>query len=78
MAGGILALYRHPSLYDASTGELACEWPDLRTGEADSSIVYREAFSGPARIAVDEPGQRFAVTDGHKITIITWDGNLTQ
>jgi hypothetical protein len=52
--------------------ELAYEWPDLNTGQADSSIVWDKAFSGPARIAVDEPRSRFAVTDGQHITIVTW------
>jgi hypothetical protein len=69
----IMALYRCPRLYDAVTGELQAEWPDLDTGQADSSIVWDKAFSGPARIAIDEAGQRFAVTDGERITVI-WLG----
>jgi hypothetical protein len=52
------------------TGELQAEWLGLDTGPADSSIVWDKAFSGPARIAIDESGQRFAVTDGEEITII--------
>jgi hypothetical protein len=52
------------------TGELQAEWPDLDTGQADSSIIPDKAFSGPARVAVDELGQRFAVTNGEKITVI--------
>ena len=70
VAGNILALYGHPRLYDATSGELIAEWPDLSTGQADSSIVWDRSFSGPARVAVDQPGQRFAVTDGERITII--------
>ncbi len=70
LGNSILALYQHPRLYDAETGELQAEWADLDTGQADSSIVSDKAFSGPARIAIDEPGQRFAVTDAEKITII--------
>jgi hypothetical protein len=66
----ILALYHCPRLYDAVTGELRAEWPDLDTGQADSSIVRDKAFSGPARVAVDEPGRRFAVTSGERITVI--------
>ena len=66
----ILALYQCPRLYDAATGDLQAEWPDLDTGQADSPIVWDKPFSGPARVAVDEPGQRFAVTDGEKITVI--------
>jgi hypothetical protein len=76
MAGGVLGLYQHPRLYDASTGELAYEWPDLTTGTADSSIVWDKTFSGSARIAIDEPSNRFAVTDGQRITVITWSDPL--
>jgi hypothetical protein len=70
LGGSILALYQCPRLYDATTGEPQAEWLGLDTGRADSSIVWDKAFSGPARIAVDEPGQRFAVTDGQEITVI--------
>jgi len=72
VAGGILALHQHLRLYDAATGDLLTGWPDLATGDAESSIVWDKAFSGPARIAIDEKNHRFAVTDGEKITVITW------
>ncbi|MFD0207149.1 MULTISPECIES: hypothetical protein [Saccharothrix] len=70
IGGDFLALYEHPRLFDGSTGELLAEWPDLPTGTAASSIVPGESFSGPARIAVDEAGSRFAVTDGTKVTVV--------
>jgi hypothetical protein len=65
----VLALYRHPRLYDAAIGELQAQWPDLDTGQADSSIVWDKTFSGPARVAVDEQSRRFAVTDGERIVV---------
>jgi hypothetical protein len=67
---GVLSLYRHPRLYDADTGLACAQWPDLSTGEADSSIVWSNAFSGPARAAVDPDGRRFAVTDGDRIVVV--------
>jgi hypothetical protein len=70
VAGHVLALYGHPRLYDATSGELIAEWPEISTGDADSSIVWDQSFSGPARVAVDEANRRFAVTDGERITII--------
>jgi len=70
LGDGVLSLYRHPRLYDAATGELVAEWPDLDTGRAASSIVWTRAFSGLARVAVDEPNRRFAVTDGERIVVI--------
>lgn len=70
MAGNILALHDHPRLYAAATGDLIAEWPDLATGLADSSIVWDKTFSGSARVAVDQTGNRFAVTDGDRITVV--------
>jgi hypothetical protein len=70
IGNSIPALYQCPRLYDAVTGELQAEWPDLDTGQADNSIVWDKAFSGPARVAVAEPGQRFAVTNRETITVI--------
>jgi hypothetical protein len=67
---GMLSLHRHPRLYDPATAELVAVWPDLDTGRADGSIVWKHAFSGPARVAVDEPNRRFAVTDGQRIVVI--------
>lgn len=67
---GVLGLYRHPRLYDADTGLLRAQWPDLDTGEADSSIVWSNGFSGLARVAVEAGGRRFAVTDGDRIVVV--------
>ena len=69
----VLSLYRQPRLYDAGTGELVAEWPGLDTRLAAGSIVWRRGFSGPARVAVDEPKRRFAVTDGQRIVVIEMD-----
>jgi hypothetical protein len=73
LAGNVLALHDHPRLYEAATGELIGEWPDISTGHADSSIVWDRSFSGPARVAVDQTNQRFAVTDGERITVVHLD-----
>ncbi|MGW4248017.1 hypothetical protein [Nocardia sp. NPDC004722] len=70
LAGRILSLYEHPRLYDATCGELIAEWPDLATGEVESSIVASDAFSGPARLAIDADHRRFAVTDGERVTVV--------
>lgn len=66
----MLALYRHPRLYDGGTGELIAEWPELDTRPSYSSLVGDEPFSGPARVAVDEVGRRFAFTDGASVTVV--------
>jgi hypothetical protein len=68
--GDVLSLYWHPRLYDADTGLVGAQRPDLDTGEADSSIVWGNVFSGPARVAIDPGGDRFAVTDGNRIVVV--------
>lgn len=73
MADGVLSLQEHPRWHDPTTGVTAYEWPDLPTGVADSAIVPSNAFSGRARVAVDEPSRRFAHTDGNQVTVVTWD-----
>ncbi|GAB2515466.1 hypothetical protein [Nocardia heshunensis] len=70
MGTNVLSLYQHPRLFDATSGELIAQWPDLPTGEAESSIVGTAHFSGPARIAVDEGRRCFAVTDGEQVTVV--------
>ncbi|TDP91851.1 hypothetical protein [Labedaea rhizosphaerae] len=64
----VLAVHKHPRLYDAANGDLLAEWPDLPTGDAITSIVWAETFAGPARVAVD--GTRFAHTDGERVTVV--------
>lgn len=68
----VLAVHKHPRLYDATTGDLLAEWPDLPTGDAITSIVWGETFTGAARIAVD--GNRFAHTDANTVTVIQLSG----
>lgn len=70
MAGNILALHDHPRLYAAATGDLIAEWPGLKTGHAESAIVWDKTFTGPARVAVDQTNKRFATTDGDRITVV--------
>ncbi|MFS8104600.1 hypothetical protein LFM09_46610 [Lentzea alba] len=70
IAGNILSLNEFPRLYRAEDGELLAEWPDLPTGSSATSLVWNGTFSGPARVAVDETGPRFAVTDGDRVTVI--------
>lgn len=70
MAGNVLALNGHPRLYDGATGALIQEWPDLPTGESESSITWADTLRGPGRIAVDGSADRFAYTDGERVVII--------
>jgi hypothetical protein len=69
-AGNVLALNGHPRLYEAASGELVQEWPDLPTGESCSSITWSDILRGPGRIAVDPRSHRFAYTDGTRVVII--------
>lgn len=70
LAGNVLALNQHPRLYDADSGLLLHQWPDLPTGESTSSITRGDTFAGPRRIAIDPHHPRFAYTDGTRVVIV--------
>lgn len=70
LAGNVLALNQHPRLYDADSGLLLHQWPDLPTGESTSSITRGDTFAGPGRITIDPHQPRFAYTDGTRVVIV--------
>ncbi|OLR95086.1 hypothetical protein [Actinokineospora bangkokensis] len=70
IAGDVLALHGHPRLFDGETGSLIAEWPEIDTGHSDGPLVGGDPFSGPARVAVDQTGPRFAVTDGDQVKVV--------
>ena len=60
--GGVLSVNGHPRWHDPGSGAVRLEWPELETGSSDSSITWDQTFTGPARLALDERGHRFAHT----------------
>ncbi|WP_139806334.1 hypothetical protein [Deinococcus hopiensis] len=67
--GGILALHHHPRLYNASTGVLITQWPDLKTGEQQSSIIRH--IGRPPPFAMDTARSRFAVGTEEGVTVLS-------
>ena len=64
----VVGFYEHPKLVEVATGKIIMRWPDLDTGNQNSSIL-----SGVGRIpplALDPANKRFAVADAEKITVI--------
>lgn len=70
LAGHVLSLNTHPRLFDAGTGLLLDEWPDLPTGESESSIVYEKPFRGPGQIATNPNRAQFAYSDGERVVVV--------
>lgn len=64
----VLGLFGHPKLIQLSDGKVVHEWPHLRTGEQNSSIIHHRA-AVPA-FALHPHQRMFAVADEEKITVV--------
>jgi hypothetical protein len=71
MAAGsehILGFYEHPKLIEIKSGNVVHAWPELNSGNQNSSIIWHD--NKPPPIAVDSKLMRFAVADAKGITVI--------
>lgn len=64
----VVGFFDHPKLIDLETGRVKCRWPELKTGEQASSIIYHKPLPPP--IALDSASGRFAVADGKQIVVV--------
>jgi hypothetical protein len=64
----VLGLFGHPKLIRLSDGTVVREWPHLRTGDQNSSIIHSRAPI-PA-FALHSKERMFAVADDEKITVV--------
>ena len=64
----VVGFYEHPKLVEVATGKIIARWPDLNTGNQNSSIGRDLDKILP--LALDPANKRFAVADGAKITVI--------
>src|SRR5262245_18625292 len=64
----VVGFYRYPRLIDLATGRIVQRWPELTTGEQNSSIVLDDKKLPP--IALDPDNNRFAVASPECVTII--------
>jgi len=64
----VLALHAYPRLYDVRTGQLLAQWPDLKSGQQESSIIHH--IERPVPCAVDRPGRRVALGTPTGVSVI--------
>jgi hypothetical protein len=43
----VVGFFEHPKLIDVATGRVLCRWPDLKTGQQASSIIWHKALPPP-------------------------------
>jgi hypothetical protein len=65
----VVGFFDHPKLIEVSTGRVLCRWPELKTGQQASSIMWHKPLPPP--LALDANSGRFAVADEKHITVIT-------
>jgi hypothetical protein len=64
----VLSLFDHPKLVRVHDGAVVAEWPHLKTGKQNSSIIHQP---GPIPAFAMHPTERmFAVADADKITVV--------
>ena len=67
----VLSLFGHPRLLEAATGVVIHEWPDLRTGTQQSSILPSGECPPPFAMHPHRP--MFAVADEEQIAVVDLD-----
>jgi hypothetical protein len=73
-ADHVVGFFDHPKLIEIATGRVLYRWPELKTGEQNSGILWHKPLPPP--LALDSSGGRFAVADEKQITIVTLDPHL--
>ena len=63
-----VSFYESPKLLDLATGNVLQRWPELSTGQQNSSIIHHTDRVPP--IALDPLNRRFAVADSENITVV--------
>lgn len=66
----VLSLYDHPKLIEPGSATVIAEWPELKSGQQISSIVWKQQFQP---FALDEANSRFAVANGPDIVVVEVD-----
>lgn len=64
----VVGFYGHPKLFENCSGKVVHEWPGLKSGQQDSSIIRNENEIPP--LALDPAHKRFAIADEKQITVI--------
>jgi hypothetical protein len=64
----LMGFFEHPKLIEISTGKVIQRWPELRSGNQNSSIIHH--IEKLPHLALDPMRNRFAVADKNEITVI--------
>jgi hypothetical protein len=64
----LIGFFEHPKLIEISTGKVIQRWPELRSGNQNSSIIHH--LEKLPLLALDPTRNRFAVADKKEITVI--------
>ncbi|HTD85347.1 MAG TPA: hypothetical protein VK850_02125, partial [Candidatus Binatia bacterium] len=64
----VVGFYGHPKLFENCSGKVVHEWPELKSGQQNSSIMHHHDPIPP--LALDPMKKRFAVADEKQITVI--------
>ena len=64
----VVGFYQYPKLIEVSTGEIIIKWPEINSGEQNSSIIGHLDTIPP--LALDARNKRFAVASKEVITVI--------
>lgn len=73
-----LSFYGHPKLINLNNGEILEEWPEVKSGVQESSIIHHHA-PVPA-IALDPNMRRFAIAEKEQIIVFSFqdDGSHSK
>jgi len=63
-----VGFYGHPKLFENRSGNVVHEWPELKSGQQNSSIIHHVEKIPP--LALDPIRKRFAIADEKQITVI--------
>jgi hypothetical protein len=64
----VLATWDHPQLVDPASGEVIEEWPELKTGHQEDSLLKNDETSPP--FAVDADAMRFVVAADKDVVVV--------
>ncbi len=64
----IISFFEHPKIVNLETASIGYEWPELKTGKQNSSIIWGIGTIPP--LALDRVHRRFAVADDEGIQVI--------
>jgi hypothetical protein len=65
----VVGFYDHPKLIEITSGRVLDRWPEVKTGQQNSSILWHKSLPPP--LAMDPANRRFAVADERQITVVT-------